>query len=146
MRIRIHGFLIIFMCLIGLTAKQSTPDHELLVIVGAAGEDSYAEGFEEAAQAWGEASKAANASITFIGREEDTASTDRERIHAWIQKLDTETLAPAWIVYIGHGTYNRRDAYLNLTGPDLSAKDLARWLPSMDRTLIFVHGGSAASP
>lgn len=126
----------------GLTAA----DHEILVIVGASGESVYAEGFEEAARAWEEAGKAANATIRFIGRTPVDKVTDREQIRDWIHNLDTHSSIPAWMVYIGHGTYNRRDAFLNLNGPDLSARDLASWLPAMDRTLIMLHGGSASSP
>lgn len=121
-------------------------DHNVLVIVGAPGEEIYADGFEEAAKAWEEAGDATNAIIDFIGRDASDDATPKEQIQTWIQELDTDSPAPAWIVYIGHGTYNRRDAFLNLSGPDITAKQLADWLPTMDRTLIFIHGGSASSP
>ncbi len=120
-------------------------NHEILVIVGAAGEEKYAEGFADAAQAWVEAGEKAEAEITVVGLEQNEVTNDKENIKAWIQNLDTTDSVPAWIVYIGHGTHNRRDAYLNLTGPDLSAGDLKAWLPEMDRTFILIHGGSAGS-
>lgn len=121
-------------------------DHNVLVIVGAPGEKIYAEGFEKAAKAWEQAGEATNAVVDFIGRDTNVETTPIEQIQTWIQKLDTKSPSPAWIVYIGHGTYNRRDAFLNLSGPDITAKQLADWLPAMDRTLIFIHGGSASSP
>jgi hypothetical protein len=121
-------------------------NHEILVIVGAPGESSYAEGFEAAAEAWKKAAETADASIEIIGLKETPVSLDRDRIHEWIKNLDTDSAVPVWVVYVGHGTYNRRNAYLNLNGPDLAAKDLGEWLPTMNRTLIFVHGGSASSP
>jgi hypothetical protein len=121
-------------------------NHEILVIVGASGESSYAEGFKAAAEAWGKAAKTADASLEIIGLKQAPDEQDKDTIHEWIQNLDTESAVPAWVVYIGHGTYNRRNAFLNLNGPDLSAKELAEWVPTMNRTLIFVHGGSASSP
>jgi hypothetical protein len=124
----------------------ATTDHQVLVIVGAPGEASYAKGFEEAAQAWEEAGQATNAVVEFIGRTTGDESSPKEEVRKWMQNLDTDSAAPAWMVYIGHGTYNRRDAYLNIKGPDISAKELAEWMPKMDRTLIFIHGGSASSP
>lgn len=127
-------------------AGLKAANHEVLLIVGAPGEDRFAEGFDEAAEAWKDASKAAKANLTIIGNEETPGQKDKENIRGWIQELDTEAVTPAWIVYIGHGTYNRRDAYLNLHGPDLSAKEMQSWLPAMNRTLVFIHGGSAGSP
>ena len=134
-------------CLIVLCGSLTSwaINHEILVIVGAAGEEKYAEGFQEAAQAWLDAGEKAEAEITVVGLEHNDETTDKDKIKAWIQNLDTTSSVPAWIVYIGHGTHNRRDAFLNLTGPDLSSGDMEVWLPTMDRTFIMVHGGSAGS-
>ncbi len=134
-----------FVFLMNLTGLYAV-NHDILVIVGAPGESSYEEGFDSAAEAWKEAGEKADASLAVIGLDQTPETQDRGKINDWIQNLDTSSTAPVWIVYIGHGTYNRRDAFLNLHGPDLSAKDLKEWLPPMDRTLIFVHGGSASSP
>ncbi|MDG2168415.1 MAG: hypothetical protein P8L44_10890 [Opitutales bacterium] len=134
-------------CLVFLTGILSLQaiNHDILVIVGAAGEEKYAEGFSEAAQAWVEAGEKAEAEVTVIGLEHPDDTNDKDRIKDWIQNLDTTGTIPAWVVYIGHGTHNRRDAYLNLRGPDLSAGDMEVWLPTMSRTFIMIHGGSAGS-
>ncbi len=134
-------------CLVFITGILSLQaiNHEILVIVGAAGEKKYAEGFSDAAQAWVEAGEKAEAEVTVIGLEHADDTNDKGRIKDWIQNLDTARTIPAWVVYIGHGTHNRRDAYLNLTGPDLSAGDMEVWLPTMNRTFIMIHGGSAGS-
>ena len=131
-------------CLVFLTGILSLQaiNHDILVIVGAAGEEKYAEGFSEAAQAWVEAGEKAEAEVTVIGLEHPDDTNDKDRIKDWIQNLDTTGTIPAWVVYIGHGTHNRRDAYLNLRGPDLSAGDMEVWLPTMSRTFIMIHGGS----
>ena len=138
-------FLSTLLFLTGATLSVRAVNHEILVIVGAAGEEKYAEGFNEAAQAWVDAGEKAEAEITVIGLEHDDDTSDKNKIKNWIQNLDTETAVPAWVVYIGHGTHNQRDAFLNLTGPDLSAGDMEVWLPEMKRTFVMVHGGSAGS-
>lgn len=126
-------------------AESDTPDHELLLIVGAPGEERFAEGFRSAAEAWEEAAESTNASITVIGLEESDEQ-DLSLIEDWVTSLQNDTAIPAWIVYIGHGTHTQKNTLLNLRGPDLSATALGQWLDPLERTLIFVHGGSASAP
>ncbi len=135
-------------------AKEKPTDfaHEILLVIGAAGEESFNEGFAKAAERWREASRVANAQLKVIGLEEDPEGEaeeevkDREKVRDWIENLDTESSIPAWIVYIGHGTHNRLSTSLNLRGPDLDSKTLSDWVDDLDRSLIFIHGGSASSP
>ncbi len=133
---------------LALFASETPPDHEILLVVGAAGEESFVEGFAKAAEQWKEAAKAAKAKIDILGLNEKTEAenTDRESIQQWIRNLDTISPIPAWIVYIGHGTHNRQSTALNLKGPDLDAITLSEWLDPFDRSIIFIHGGSASSP
>ena len=121
-------------------------NHQVLVIVGAAGQPRFASGFQDAAKSWTEACGKAGAEIVVVGLEEADRGTEKDRVFQWIDNLDTAAAMPAWIVYVGHGTYNGRDAHLNLRGPDISASELAGRLPQMDRTLVFIHGGSASGP
>lgn len=120
--------------------------HEVLVVVGAAGQPSFASRFQEAAKAWTEACGKAGAEIVVVGLEETDRGTEKGRVFQWIDNLDRTAAMPAWIVYVGHGTYNGREAHLNLRGPDISVSELADRLPQMERTLIFIHGGSAGGP
>ena len=53
---------------------------------------------------------------------------------------------PIWIVMLGHGTFDGRQAKFNLRGPDLTAEQLAQWLKPFQRTLIIVNCASASSP
>ena len=53
---------------------------------------------------------------------------------------------PAWVVYIGHGTYDGRQARLNLRGPDITAEELSEWLAPLKRPVVVIHGGSASAP
>ncbi len=123
-----------------------TPQHELLVIVGASGEDSYEAGFKEAANDWLEAAKKSDAKTTVIGLETRETANDKEKIENWFHALDPRASVPVWVVYIGHGTHNRKRTLLNLRGPDLDATTLSEWVAPLDRPFIFVHGGSASAP
>jgi len=134
-------------CFGSLSFSESSDryDHELLVVVGSAGEANYAEGFESAAKAWRKAAESTNARLNVLGLDESEQS-DRERIESWIAELDPKSPVPAWIVYIGHGTHTQKRTSLNLRGPDLDAATLSTWLEPIERTFVFIHGGSASSP
>ena len=136
----------LFWLLISTGGLWGAASHEVLIIVGAAGQPAFASGFKDAAKAWTEACGKAGAEIIVTGMEEPDRGADKEKVFQWIDNLDTTAAMPAWMVYVGHGTYNGRDGYLNLRGPDISASELAGRLPQMDRTLIFIHGGSASGP
>ncbi len=64
----------------------------------------------------------------------------------WIAALDPNLTTPVWIIYIGHGTFDGKDARLNLRGVHISAVELAALLKPVKRTLIFVDGSSASAP
>ncbi len=132
---------------ISFTARSETeaPEHELLLIVGAPGEATYAEGFKSAAKAWEKAAASTRSRIEIVGLDDDDTN-DVERIEEWVTGLDPTSSIPAWIVYIGHGTHTQKRTLLNLRGPDLSATTLSEWLDPLERTLVFIHGGSASAP
>jgi len=121
------------------------PDHELLLIVGSPGEPDYEAGFRSAAEAWIRAADSTNARLKVVGLEASDTN-DRELIQTWIDELEAQSAVPAWIVYIGHGTHTQKRTSINLKGPDLDAITLASWLDRLERTLIFIHGGSASAP
>lgn len=144
---KLHRAFLVGISLIGLSAPllaSSTPNHEALIIMGAPGEELYKSKFESAVESWKTACEAANASATVVGLE-DSDTANRESIQKWITKLDPESAVPAWIVYIGHGSSNRRETMLNLNGPDLDSKTLATWLEPIKRPVIFIHGGSSSA-
>jgi hypothetical protein len=51
-----------------------------------------------------------------------------------------------WLVLIGHGTFDGRQAKFNLRGPDLTAEQLADWLAPFQRTVVIVDCASSSSP
>jgi len=150
---KIAVFLSFALLLAGITpAPAATVTNEVCVVVGAPGDDAYTEGFAAAAKKWQDNCAAAGASCTVIGLDDQKGadpeknSLDRDKLHDWITKLATDTSVPVWIIYLGHGTFDGKDARLNLRGVDVSAAEMATWLKPVTRQLIFVDGGSASAP
>ncbi len=141
-----------FVLLSATPAPAAPVTNEVCVIVGAPGEDDYAAGFATAAKKWQDNCVAAGANCTVIGLDDEKGADpekntlDYDKLHDWVAKLATDTSVPVWIIYLGHGTFDGKDARLNLRGVDVSAAELAAWLKPMTRPLIFVDGGSASAP
>lgn len=131
--------------LIAALAQGASPVAEICVIMGAQGQEEFASGFLTAAKAWEEAATRGGAHCTLLGVESDASTTDRDRLQQWITARKADTTA-TWIVYLGHGTFDGREARLNLRGPDATAKELATWLEPLRQPVIFIHGGSAGAP
>jgi len=51
-----------------------------------------------------------------------------------------------WLVLIGHGTFDGKEAKFNLRGPDCSASELAGWLQPFHRPVAVVNTASASGP
>ena len=49
-----------------------------------------------------------------------------------------------WVVLIGHGTFDGREAKFNLTGPDLGVEDLKSMLARFERPIAVVNCTSAS--
>ena len=120
---------------------------DLLIVIGAPGEEDYAEVFAETAQIWREVAQKADLTITEIEHGRDGLTAGDQWKAALARSADPASLAaPLWIVYIGHGSYDLRLARFNLHGPDVSVDELREWLEPVQRPLVFVHGGSASAP
>ncbi len=53
---------------------------------------------------------------------------------------------PLWIVLIGHGTFDGREAKFNLRGPDFTDVELDQWLTSSKRPVVVINCASASGP
>ncbi len=155
MKIVPRFFLAVLVLLLARTVRAAAPTvapirDEVLVIVGAAGEDVFAPGFANAAKNWQTASDRAHVTCTVIGLDEkkdpDAAPTDKDRVQEWLRQLNPASAANVWIAYLGHGTFDGKDARLNLRGPDILPAELAAWLKPVTRPVIFIHGGSSSYP
>jgi hypothetical protein len=116
----------------------------VLVVVGAAGEEQYGEIFEESANAWLEAAGGAGAEAIEIAGGADQPSS-RERLQTALLSA-TNSPADLWLVFVGHGTFDGKEAKFNLPGPDISATELAEWIKPLNRRTVIFQSASASAP
>ncbi len=130
-----------------------TPQPDVILVVGAAGEAGYGEVFAQWAQRWRDVASAAGANVTMIGIGDSTAegdgpgsTADLEKLKQTIAGLPTQSRQSIWLVMMGHGTSSQSGSKFNLRGPDLSADQLATWLKPIDRSIVIVNAFSSSAP
>ena len=140
---------IFFVCGALAAARASVPvaadGPTVVVVVGAGGEPEYGRAFEEWAGRWAEAARQGGAELVEIGRGGGSEG-DREMFHQVLAEAAKEPSRPLWLVLIGHGTFNGREAKFNLRGPDFSDVELAQWLAPLKRPLAVINCASASGP
>ncbi|MGB8167063.1 MAG: hypothetical protein WCF18_06195 [Chthoniobacteraceae bacterium] len=111
--------------------------------IGAPGDDAYKGVFERWAGHWKKASEAGDAASMDIGG--DPNSTDSlARLRDALKAQAVESPAPLWVVLLGHGTFDGKEAKFNLRGDDLAASHLVEWLRPFHRPIVIVCGFSAS--
>ena len=137
------------------TREQQQDAPTVVVVVGAQGTEAYGKQFETWAKRWRVAAEGAGARVYAVGWGRDLkfeisdfrsqSPRDREQLKSLIEReCDSNKESDLWIVLIGHGTDNGRDARFNLRGPDVTAKDLKRWLAGCRRPTAIVNCTSAS--
>lgn len=131
------------LCLAALAAP--TEDRPtVLVVVGASGEAEYAAQFRQWAERWQAAAGKAGARFISIGLTDETNPTDRDRLRTALDEQAASGTEPLWVVLIGHGTFDGREAKFNLRGPDFSDVELAEWLKPVKRPLAVINCASGS--
>ena len=74
-----------------------------------------------------------------IGVSTTNAPNDRDLLKQRLASSDTNGFSPLWLVLIGHGTFDGKEARFNLRGPDLATADLADWLRPFHRPVAIVR-------
>jgi hypothetical protein len=118
---------------------------DVVIVQGAAGSEEYGTAFTEWAGHWELAALQAKANITVIGRESNTEVHDRDRLQTVLQSR-ADVASELWLILIGHGTFDRREAKFNLRGPDVSATELKDWLKSVHRPVAIIDTSAASAP
>ena len=130
----------------GANAETNLVRPTVIVIAGASGEEEFGKVFVEAAQNWKSAAEKADVKFVGIGMKDAAATNDLQLFHEAIAKEPTNSLAELWIVLLGHGTFDGREAKFNLHGPDLSASSLSNTLRRFHRPVSILNAGSSSSP
>jgi hypothetical protein len=121
----------------------------VIIVVGAPGGPEFASNFVQQATLWQTACQTAKAQQITIGLETNAASAntnDSELLRQALNRAPKEGAQPLWLVLIGHGTFDGKDARFNARGPDVSASDLALWLQPFHRPLAVIDTASSSAP
>ncbi len=130
----------------GLVTAEAPERQSVILVVGAAGTEQYETEFAAWCDTWSEACRRAEADCTQIGRERESSTADFETLRRVLGDQDVDVKEPLWIVLIGHGTFDGRQAKFNLRGPDMTASQMAEWLTPFQRTVVVINCASASSP
>ena len=138
-----NALLALSLCL----ATAGAPDRPCVVIVaGAPGAPEYPAQFRQSAEHWRAACEKGGAESIVIGLSEQAGTTDRERVKSTLAAKAGTATEPLWIVLLGHGTYDGREAKFNLRGPDVSDAELSEWLGPVKRSVIVINCAAASGP
>jgi hypothetical protein len=135
-------------CLLALLLMVEEADRPTVVLVmGAEGAPEYGKQFAAWAGRWEQAAQKAEARLVRIGgMDASAAEDDRKQLQDFLTNETKETTAGLWLVLIGHGTFDGREAKFNLRGPDIADRDLAEWLRPFTRPVAVVSCASSSGP
>jgi hypothetical protein len=117
-----------------------------MIVVGAPGEEEFARSFAQWAGSVEKAAHQGGAKELIVGLSSNDATADRERLQRALAEERKDGAAELWLVLIGHGTFDGREAKFNLRSNDVSATELANWLQPFRRPLAVVNTASASAP
>jgi len=127
---------------VDLSSNRAT----VVIVVGAPGEAEFGSNFVRQASLWQKACEQANLHAITIGLSAPTATNDYEDLKQALSLEPREGSAELFIVLMGHGTFDGKEARFNLRGPDVSATELAAWLQPFRRPLALIDTSSSSAP
>jgi len=127
---------------VDLSSNRAT----VIIVVGAPGEQEFGSNFVRQASLWQKACEQANLHQITLGLSASTATNDYEDLKQALLLEPKEGSAELYLVLIGHGTFDSKEARFNLRGPDVSATELATWLQPFRRPLAVIDTSSSSAP
>lgn len=127
-------------------AQPSAEKPTVFIVAGAHGEDEFAADFELQVKSWTEVGAKAGAKGVLIGAGPAQSGSDRERLQKALAEEPKHGRGEVWVVLIGHGTFDGKEAKMNLRGPDVSAAEMAEWLKPFRRPIAVLDTTSASAP
>src|SRR5207244_9223954 len=103
--------------------------------------------FAKCEKLWREAAIKGGAEVATVGLEpipNAESDQDRRKLQGLIENFKQTNSAPAWIVLIGHGTDDGKEAKFNLRGPDFSVAEVAEQMKTARRPLVIVSPSSCS--
>ena len=118
----------------------------VMIVVGAPGEEEYGRNFSQWADSLKKAAETAGAKEIVIGLQTNEVTADREQFQQALAGEPKDGPAELWLVLIGHGTFDGKEAKFNLRSNDVAATELANWLQPFRRPLAIINAASASAP
>lgn len=131
---------------LGAAESPASDQPTVMLVLGAPGEPEFATNFAHQAELWQKACDRAAARCVRIGLDEVSPPTDRDRLQQALAAEPVEAAAGLWLVLIGHGTFDGKEARFNLRGTDVSATELAAWLKPFHRPQVIIDTTAASAP
>lgn len=128
-----------------VASDSAVSKQNVIVVIGAPGSEEYGEQFETWSDRWRQAAEQGDARFQRLGSD-DHEIQDRDRLKQALADVAKVSPEPLWLVLIGHGTFDGRQAKFNLRGPDVSATELKDWLKPIARPTILINCSSSSSP
>lgn len=119
---------------------------KVILVRGADGEPEYAAKFDAQLEAWKKAAAAAGADVTVVHGPAGDDGADVNRLQKILTALPAEGPSEVWLILMGHGTFDGKEARFNLEGPDVSTTQLADWLKPLHRPLVVINTASCSAP
>lgn len=132
--------------MMAFAAAAEQPKPSFYLLVGAPGEEEFRTKFNTWAERWTNAATLGGARVKVIGTDPLTAPNSLDDFREALAKEEKDGFADLWIVLIGHGTFDGKEAKFNLTGGDLSASELATLLQPIQRRMAVINCSSASAP
>lgn len=134
----------------GLAAETVRPHTNgvttVVLVVGAAGEEEYGKVFADWAGEWQKAARTGGAECIPVGLTTNASMTARDQLEKVLREQPKDGANELWLVLIGHGTFDGKEAKFNLHGLDVSATELAKWLEPFRRPLAVIDCSSGSAP
>ena len=128
---------------VSVVRAEDLPQQEMIIVIGAGGEQEYTTLFEKWATAWEDAAKLGGVKCSVIGRGKDDLAPG-ERLRQALKNAPQMGSEPLWVVFLGHGTATAGDAKFNLRESDLASSQMAELLGTIQRPLVLVGGFSTS--
>jgi hypothetical protein len=135
--------LLVTLLLLGSAALS--PARDMLIVVSEPGDANYETEFRRQATAWQSLAAKANMKVRTIGIEKESADGDLALLEKSIADLP-KTGDDLWLVWIGHGSFDGRNANFNLRGKDIDPAAVKELLKPFTRRLVILNLFSASNP
>jgi hypothetical protein len=126
--------------------EAGSENAKVILVVGAAGEPEFGTNFAQQVTLWQKACHQAGCPEFVLGLDHAGATNDYELLKQTLAAEPKDGTAALWLVLIGHGSFDGKEARFNLRGPDVTATELALWLRPFRRPLAVIDTSSSSAP